>query len=388
MEDRIVSLLFSLLRFSVANVPLEWQDSDAPDEQILQSLYRLGRRHDLGHLIGYALEKNGLLPAQGTFADAFRREHMTAVYRCTRMQYEYQTIAQALEAAGVAFLPLKGAVLRQLYSEIWMRTSCDIDVLVHKEDLARAEEALTGVGFSSKGEGTHDISLFSASGVHLELHYTLNDPTGRHYASLENVWSSAVLVDGTSCFYRMSDEIFYLYHVAHMAKHFLGGGCGIRPYLDLWILNHGEEYDQERRNALLEREGLLRFAVVSERLSEVWFSKAEHDALTLQMQEYLLTGGVYGSLDNRVKVSQKKAGGRGRYLMSRIFMPYERLKYMYPILQKHRWLMPVMQVRRWLARVFGGKMKRAIREVRANQALSHEEATKTERFIADIGLSS
>lgn len=388
MENRIVSLLFSLLRFSVANVPLERQGADALDEKTLQSLYRLGRRHDIGHLIGYALEKNGLLPAQGALTNAFRREHMTAVYRCTRMQYEYQTITQALEAAGVAFLPLKGAVLRQLYPDVWMRTSCDIDVLVHKEDLARAEVALTDAGFSRKGEGTHDISLFSASGVHLELHYTLNDPTGRYYASLENVWSSAVLVDGTSCFYRMSDETFYLYHVAHMAKHFLGGGCGIRPYLDLWILNHGEEGKQARRNALLEQEGLLQFATVSQRLSEAWFSEAEQDTLTMQMQEYLLTGGVYGSLDNRVKVLQNKMGGRGRYLMSRIFMPYERLKYMYPILQKHRWLTPVMQVRRWFARVFGGKMNRAIREARTNQALSHEDALKAKRFIADIGLSS
>ena len=388
MENRVESLFFALLRFCVVDLPLKTEDREPIDEETLKALYRLGRRHDLAHLVGYALEQNGLLPAEGAVAQALRKEYMTAVYRCTRMQHEHHVIADVLEREGISFMPLKGAVLREHYPHAWMRTSCDIDVLLHGEDIPRAEQALIAAGFSRKGEGTHDVSLYSQLGVHLELHFSLNDPVCKCYAALDDVWSTASLAEDSECRYRMSDEMFYLYHVAHMAKHFLGGGCGARPYLDLWILNHRMRGDRAQRNALLEQEGLLRFATVCEALSEAWLSETEHDEVTLQMQRYLLTGGVYGSVDNRVKVRQKGVGGRHRYLMSRIFMPYERLKYMYPVLQKHRWLTPFMQVHRWCARVLGGKMGRGIREARANRAVSQEEASRTECFIAEIGLSS
>lgn len=47
-------------------------------------------------------------------------------------------ICRALDDAGIDYIPLKGSVLCNLYPAPEMRTSSDIDVLVHEEDLERA----------------------------------------------------------------------------------------------------------------------------------------------------------------------------------------------------------------------------------------------------------
>ena len=38
-----------------------------------------------------------------------------------------------IKKVQIPFLPLKGSVIRQYYPEPWMRTSCDIDILVDFE---------------------------------------------------------------------------------------------------------------------------------------------------------------------------------------------------------------------------------------------------------------
>ena len=57
-----------------------------------------------------------------------------------------------------------------------------------------------------------------------------------------------------------------------MAKHFVStGGCGIRPFLDIWVLNHKIDFNREKREKLLSDGGLDVFAKQAELLSEVWF---------------------------------------------------------------------------------------------------------------------
>ena len=67
---------------------------------------------------------------------------MTAVYRYERINYELNCLTEALNQAEMPFIPLKGSILRQYYPEPWMRTSCDIDILVREEDIDAATQAI------------------------------------------------------------------------------------------------------------------------------------------------------------------------------------------------------------------------------------------------------
>ncbi len=305
------------------------------------------------------------------------------------MNYEYVKLCDALQAAHFTFMPLKGSVLRQWYPEPWMRTSCDIDILVKEDEVDNAAEYLVNrLGYVRDKKGAHDISLFSPNKNHIELHYDLVEDGWANDSSkvLKTVWETSIIHGGKEYRREMPDEMFYFYHIAHMAKHFEQGGCGIRPFIDLWILDKIETADNNKRKELLEKGELLKFAEVARQLCKVWFEGSEHTDVTKQMEQYILHGGVYGTSDNRILVQQQKKGGRLKYALSKIFIPYDTIKFHYPVLQKHRWLTPIMEVRRWFKLVFCGHAKRSIRELKQNNSISNAEAENIQVFLKNIGL--
>ena len=182
--------------------------------------------------------------------------------------------------------------------------------------------------------------------------------------------------------------MFYYYHIAHMAKHFQNGGCGVRPFLDLWIMNHHIVYDTEKLNALLEEGGLLTFASVARQLAEVWFGNGEHNAITQEVGQYILSGGVYGTMDNRVAVQQIRRGGKLRYAISRIWLPYDTLKFQYPSLDGKRILLPFYEVRRWGKLLLCGGTKRRVRELKLNSSKTKAEQLRTNEMLSHLGLEN
>ncbi|MBR7181639.1 MAG: nucleotidyltransferase family protein, partial [Clostridia bacterium] len=296
--------------------------------------------------------------------------------------------AEALSAAEIRFLPLKGAVMREYYPEPWLRTSSDIDILVEPCNLERAIAHLGEVcGYRLDRRSSHDVSLYTPEGVHVELHYDLigEGLVAKAHEVLAEVWQDATPVEGQPYHYRSSDAFFYFYHIAHMAKHILQGGCGIRPLLDLWLLSRHCP-DSAAREALLERGGLSRFAAVAHNLAEGWFSGGVLDEAAQKMQEYVLQAGVYGTKRNYIKMKQSKRGGRLGYALSKIFLPYDVIKYQYPVLQKHRWLTPFYEVHRWCRLIFCGGARRSLHELSVNAAQSREDMRETAAFIDSIGL--
>ncbi|MBR7165958.1 MAG: nucleotidyltransferase family protein [Clostridia bacterium] len=380
------NLLFALLRSAIRGELLTEEEKKLCSPDILPALLTISKKHDVAHLVAFALKQNGLLKAEDAkagksiYAAVFRGEKLTATLR---------EVAKALEAAKIPFIPLKGSVLRSYYPESWMRTSCDVDVLVHRQDLDRATKYLTSThGYTEQGRSTHDVTLESPGGIHVELHFDLVEEgrAGDAMDVLAQLWDHVILKENTAFSYEMSDPYFYFYHIAHMAKHFETGGCGIRPFIDLYILDRLEGAETASREALLQKGKLARFAEVCRTLSRVWLEGETADPLSVQMQTFLLHGGVYGSVDNRVALNQTKRGGRFGYLFSRLFAPYEKLKRYFPVLEKHRWLTPVMQVRRWFMLFDPAVAKMAKAELKTNNGLEKDRAEMLGDFLTDVGL--
>ncbi|MGN1346249.1 MAG: nucleotidyltransferase family protein, partial [Eubacteriales bacterium] len=275
-------------------------------------------------------------------------------------------------------------------------TSCDIDLLITPEDVETASSALTEqLGYQRGKAGAHDVAFLSPCGVHLELHFTLMEEKSdsRIQKTLSRVWEYALPSSerAESCVYRLRQEFVYFYHIAHMVKHFKYGGCGIRPFMDLWILEHcGPVFDAAEVEQLLMEGGILTFAEQARLLSEAWFSgvlpEPESRWLLDSMEDYLFAGGVYGSTENRVKVGRLEKEGKLHYLCSRLFLPYESMKYDYPILQKHRALLPVCEIHRWFRLFSGDTARRISQEVKDNSALTDEERSVMRDLFRGLGL--
>lgn len=384
--EKIIHAMMELIASEVCGKSIDKSQYSLTDEE-LAKLYKLAKSHDLAHLVGDALIKNNLIGDSEVKAK-FQKQMMLAVYRYEKINHELGRLRKVLNEAKIPFIPLKGSVLRRYYPEPWMRTSCDIDILIHESDLERAVAMLVDkLAYKREFKESHDISLFSDYGVHLELHYSLIEENcvGNIESVLQDVWKKADPVAETFE-YVLSDEMFYYYHIAHMAKHFVYGGCGVRPFLDLWVLNHRAPFDQDNRSAILAEGGLLTFTSEAKALSEVWFGNTEHTDITRQMQNYLLKGGVYGTTKNRISVQQVKHGGKFRYAISRIWLPYDTLKFHYPSLVGKRALLPLYEVRRWCKLIFCGGAKRGMNELKLNSAVSATEQDQINEMLSALGI--
>lgn len=382
------TVMFSLLRAEVCGGTVTEEEKAALSEEMLTEIFKLVKKHDLAHLVGDALSKLGLL-GDNEVSQKFKKAAMQAVYRYVKLNGEYQRICKTLEAAQIPFIPLKGAVLRDYYPEPWMRTSCDIDILIHETDVQHAIDALSKMlQYKYSDKYYYEYSLFSPSGVHLELHSNTIEKveSKAQNAILEDVWSTSYPDEGYNHKYVLTDDMFYFYHILHMAKHFEHGGCGIRPFLDLWILKHKMKNDRQKREKLLSKGKLLQFATACETLSEVWFSNFEPDVLSEKINAYILNAGMYGSVENKVAVSRVQNGGKLRYIFSRLFVPYADMKLSYPILRKYRWLTTVFQIVRWFKLIFKGGMKRSLNELKANTEISPEQIFSTADMLKKLGL--
>lgn len=368
--------------------------------RFLSELYRLSKAHDVAHLVGDALNKSGVfenLPADldeneraaiAKVKEKFDEQIFTAVYRYETINYELEQICKTLEEAKIPFIPLKGSVIRKYYPEPWMRTSCDIDILVWEADLNFAVRTLCDSLKYTSGEKTsHDIKMYSENGVHLELHFSLieSDVVSKADIPLQLVWNYVQPINGTSR-HAMNDEMFYYYHIAHMAKHFIHGGCGIRPFIDLWLYNRVNTGNTNKRNKLLSDGELLKFSEEAENLAAAWFGNKEYNEITQEMEDYILQGGVYGTLKQNLAMSQNKKGGKFRHLISRIFLSYKDMAVYYPSLKKCPILFPFYQVRRWCRILFCGGRKAAMNEIKVNQNITTEEQERAKKLLEELNL--
>jgi len=354
MRNKTQEELIQILRFEICGTPLP-QGFAVSDEE---ALIGIAKRHDLTHLVFDALSQNNI-PCSSQFA---MQQYFAAIWRSEQMDHELESIAALLESEGADFLPLKGSVIRYLYPQPWMRTSADIDILVKPEDQLRVRDLLVeklGYSYDPEEDISHHIGMKAPqSNVEVEIHNRLfmDYQTGSDIRkTVEDIWSYTSYKAGSSHWAVLSDEMFYFYHLAHMAKHIsLDGGCPMRGIADLWILDQLAGRDDEKRRALLEKAGLLTFGKQMSAMALAWLGKpgtSEYPPVpSEELEQFIINGNMYGSVERRTANSIHSEGS-AKYILKRIFMPYEQLVTTYPVLEKHRWLTPVYEIVR-LANVF------------------------------------
>lgn len=386
---KTVQLFFELIRFAIKGDKLSDRTLQGVSEEQLVSLFKLSKNHDCAHLITYALYENKLIDKEHPQYKKFVYEQSLAVFRYENINYELEHICKFLEDNKIQHIPLKGSVIRALYPEPWMRTSCDIDILVHTEDSERAIKLLTEE-YSCKLDFVYDYeaSLYTSTNVHLELHLSLT-PEHQDVAIdnvLKNVWDKSISRQGYVYSLAMADEYFYFYHLAHMAKHFGRSGCGVRPFIDLLLLDNLDDINEEKRFELLEQGKLSQFAKVAKKLVNVWFSGDEHDEFSKEVEDFILHCGVYGNKENFSLSMQNKKGSKLGYALSRIFLNNRDLSRQFPILIKHKWLNPFCQVARWFRIIFGGGVKRSVNELKEIKNRPDDQLKQREDMMKNLGL--
>ncbi|MBR5539851.1 MAG: nucleotidyltransferase family protein [Clostridia bacterium] len=376
-------LLIALLRAVLSDTPFCEPISFAT----FKAVYQLAATHDLKHLVYTAAETGGVLPTPSNESEqAFLEKAAASVemaqYRYAKLEAELDHVGAVFRREGIAYLPLKGAVLRVLYPEPWMRTSCDIDVLVHEEDLDRAVDALVAEGFTTDGvRNYHDLSLY-CDGVHVELHHNVLERIPAMDAVLATIWEHTV---SKGCYHVEKPAFFLFHHLAHMAYHFLGGGCGVRTVMDLWLLLSYSRCSSDEVLTLCKQGGLSVFAEQLCALAAVWFGDGEHTDMTRKAEQFILNGGAYGSREQGSAATAARYGTTGA-IWRKVWMPYADLKQAYPQVADKPYLTPYYQAHRVITRLKQGRGAKAIERLRAVSTQSDEAVAETRELLSQLGL--
>ena len=221
-------------------------------------------------------------------------------------------ILQLFNENNIPVIVLKGLVVREYYPKPDLRTMCDSDVIIHKEDLAKVRELLLERGFHEEEDAGHHIA-FLRNGFNLEIHWTLANETFRKGQECfqESIWDDAmkVKVGGVDTL-SLSLEDLTLHLCAHMASHMAISGFGVRQLADLVLVveHKGKEINWSEFKEKAEKSGLTQFSIGMFKVCNYLFgmeipkelnikSKNEDDEIIKLVVNDIFTGGVYGQRD-------------------------------------------------------------------------------------------
>lgn len=274
-------------------------------------------------------------------ASALRREKVFAGER--------EKLYGALSQKKIAFVPLKGILISPLYPEEGMREFADNDILVDKRKLPAVRKIMTELGFSLAGRDGGTLEYQKPPMLNFEIHTELFPKGSPYHAYFAGILSRTVARSEDSYERVMSSEDFYLYFLAHFAKHYLIVGGGLRLFADLWVLKNKYGSDPAFRRDIfragLEALGLCDFYTEVSDIADGIFLRGE---MTEKDMRYIIGGGAFGSKEAYLRSHVEKMG-RAKYLFFRLLPPYREMAKRFPVLRRVPVLLPLL----WIVRVFG-----------------------------------
>ena len=346
---RTVDLFFQILYSVLTNTTMEMPEDL---NEHVDELLSLAKAQEVFLIIYQGIKNIG-----GNLRADIQTEVVTDLYYYAQNKNLLDMTKKVLSEAGISYVPLKGAVIKVLYPEPWMRRYCDIDVLVKEKDLKKAVRALVNSGFSTDYiREYHDVSLYYGE-AHLELHFNICENFPRIDSVLNRVWKNLEQVSEYE--YRETPAFYTFHSIAHLLYHLLRGGCSIKQFIDLWLLRKMNTYEEKDLIPLLKKCKLEKFYRIICELTDVWFDGCEPTELTLKLENIILKGGFAGNANNSDAVSIAMSGGKLRYLIQSTFIPLHDMKWYYPALRKYPLLLPLYYCRRLYSKTLGGERERA-----------------------------
>ena len=342
---------------------LSGQAMALPDGFDLEQAYPELMRHQVMALGYLGAVHCGLDKKQPIMQELFRN-YAQCLQRSESQMAALERVYQAFDKAGVDYMPVKGCNVKALYPSPELRTMGDADILIRVEQYDTIKPIMLELGFSESVESDHELN-WTCGPLLVELHKRLipsyNKDYHRYYG---DGWRLATICEGTH--YYMSNEDEFIYLFTHFAKHYRGGGIGIRHLIDLQLyLDSHPELDVE----YVRRElGQLQLCVFFENIKKVLgvcFEDMAEDAVTEFMIGHIFASGAYGTNAMRkiadvVRDAQQKksvSSARKSRLIRAVFLPYDAMKDKYPVLKRVPVLLPVYWVVRGFGIVFSGKGK-------------------------------
>ena len=366
-----------------------------PKETDIEVLIDTARRHSVANIIYEPLKSLGMLKPD--IEQKMKTLYNRAVMNDVIQSHYLDVITDTFEKSEIPHCVLKGPVIKPLYPRTDFRQSGDLDIFVPERCREKAKDIMLRLGFKVKRFNSADADdvYFIDKKIHIELHRILVSNKTPWQQECQKITERLVLKENKRYTYEMTDEDYYLYMIAHMAKHMMYSGIGIKMLIDVWVYieKKYEILDKGILNKRLSLCGLTKFEENIRKLVRFWFEDETADELTKSLGNYIFLSGTFGTkkqLDAHfyaqdAGVSNSPVIAKAVYYWRFFFKPYKWMCNRYPVLEKVPLLLPFCWVHRALKTlIFEREKAQNIASKYDNVDLG--ESKKIQNFKKEIGL--
>lgn len=253
---------------------------------------------------------------------------------------ENKLVYSALKKNSIKYLPIKGANINKLYKDYGTRHFSDADVYIGKDTNIKA--VMKDLGYVLKYNTLIELVFVKDNIFDYEMHQALFSDKYPYASYFNNIFAKAIKVDEYE--YKLSNEDFYAYFIAHFHKHDSSSGAGIRFYIDLYYILNSIELDNDKLDPLLKKLGLYEFNNKVIKLMNSLLINNEYPIAELNM---IFRGNTYGCKDTYIENGIKNKG-KFNYFIDRVFPSVDNLAGSRPYLKKYPFLLPFIWIKRVL----------------------------------------
>ncbi len=318
--------------------------------------------------------------------------------------YYHGELHNLLTANGIPYVIMKGQASAEYYPDPTLRTYGDVDFLVKKEDLKRAERVLVQQGYKKLPNQEHECHrVFYRDDETLEMHWEPNGiPEGekgtlcRKYLA-DCIDKSHISVDAE--FYSLPDPFHHgLIMLLHTARHLIHTGIGLRHLCDWAVFMNS--FDENTFIGLFEEKlkaiGLWQFTRLLTALSTTYFGlkerawakdAAEPEYLEIVLDD-LLEGGNFGCKDreriNGAKLVTTKGRMKGNMVTQLFASLTLKAKIAMPVCSRIPLLLPIgwiyISIRQLLRIRYGKRNRIHVRQMIQNASSRRQIYSRFELF--------
>lgn len=339
--------------------------------------YKIAHENGLSGMIFSVLNRNDF---DKEIFEKFQKDFYTYHAKDVLQQKTLRDLDRLFNQHQIKYIFLKGAHLKQVYPEPYMRSMGDIDILIEEDKLETVKSLLKSNSYHLTSMSEAHDTYKHDNGLEIEIHPKLTRAIGASFDQFfESYWEHAECVSASRYEFKPEFELVYL--LIHMVKHFHSSGVGLRSILDigLFIRHYIHLIHVDNLESYLNQSALKKFFLNVLELNNVYFDlqdfkfSNENQAIDQELLEYLtryiISSGVHGvgsSFNNfvgRMAVAKRQETPTLIYVLKLVFPRYKQMCSMYPPLRKIPILLPFFWMIR-LIKLSVVRFKRSMKRIR------------------------
>ncbi|GAE35944.1 nucleotidyltransferase domain-containing protein [Halalkalibacter akibai] len=203
--------------------------------------------------------KNNIIP--GYVCQTLEKQYKFNVFRMLQLSGEMEQLSKLLLSQNINSIFIKGPVIaHDLYGDISLRTSSDLDFLVELKNLEKVEIILKQLGYVKKEfissvlndwkwRHSNVIYFDPVKDVKVEIHWRLHPGPGKE-PSFNELWQRSRVSNLTqSIVHFLGKEDLFLFLISHGARH---GYCRLRWLYDIHRFMQQDDINWEKLDQLIK----------------------------------------------------------------------------------------------------------------------------------------